>query len=132
ESIDDQQIPMLKFASSAAHVSGRNLASSESFTWLGEHFSVSLNDAKPAADLLFLSGINHILFHGIPYSPKDVQWPGWLFYAAVNFGPNGGLWHDLPAFTSYIAHVQSILQSGKSDNDILLYWPVHDTWQSAD
>ena len=23
-------------------------------------------------------------------------WPGWLFYASVNFGPSGGLWHDVP------------------------------------
>jgi hypothetical protein len=128
--VDERDIPMLKFASSAAHVSGRNLASSESFTWLGEHFSVSLADLKPAADLLFLSGINHILYHGVPYSPKDVEWPGWLFYAAVNFGPNGGLWHDLPAFNAYVARVQSVLQSGKSDNDVLLYWPIHDSWQT--
>src|SRR5947207_742997 len=83
-------------ASSAAHLTGRTLASSESFTWLGEHFQVSLADVKPAADFLFLSGVNHIFFHGIPYSPGDVQWPGWSFYASVNFGPNGGLWHDLP------------------------------------
>ena len=128
--VDERDIPMLKFASSVAHVSGRNLASSESFTWLGEHFSVSLADLKQPADLLFLSGINHILYHGVPYSPKDVEWPGWLFYAAVNFGPNGGLWHDLPAFNAYIARVQLFLQARKSDNDILLYWPVHDTWQA--
>jgi hypothetical protein len=123
---DVSVLPMLKFSSSAAHVTGKNLASSESFTWLGEHFQTSLADAKPAADLLFLSGVNHIFFHGIPYSPKDVAWPGWLFYAAVNFGPNGGLWHDLPAFTAYLARCQSILQSGKSDNDLLLYFPVYD------
>ncbi len=123
-------LPMLKFSSSAAHVTGKNLASSESFTWLGEHFQTSLADAKPAADLLFLSGVNHIFFHGTPYSPKDVAWPGWLFYASVNFGPNGGLWHDLPAFTGYLARCQSILQSGRADNDLLLYFPVYDYYSN--
>jgi hypothetical protein len=131
-SIDEKHIPMHKMSSSAAHLTGRTLASSESFTWLGEHFQVSLADVKPAADFLFLSGVNHILFHGVPYSPQDAPWPGWLFYAAVNFGPNGGLWHDLPAFTGYVGRVQSVLQSGKPANDVLLYWPVHDTWQTPD
>jgi hypothetical protein len=127
---DERSVPLHKFASSAAHLSGRNLASSESFTWAGEHFQVPLAQLKPAADFLFLGGVNHIIFHGIPYSPADAPWPGWLFYASVNFGPNGGLWHDLPAFNAYLARCQSILQSGRPDNDVLLYWPVYDTWQS--
>ena len=62
---------------------GRKLASSESFTWLGEHFQVSLADVKQEADFLFLSGVNHLFLHGTPYSPADVPWPGWLFYTPV-------------------------------------------------
>jgi hypothetical protein len=126
---DDEQVPMLKFASSAAHVTGRTLSSSETFTWLGEHFQVPLSQLKPAVDRFFLTGTNHMFFHGIPYSPSDAPWPGWLFYAAVNFGPNGGLWHDLPAFNAYATRCQSILQSGRPDNDVLLYFPVADFWQ---
>jgi hypothetical protein len=124
--------PFLKMASSAAHLCGRNLASSESFTWLGEHFHVSLSQVKAAADYLFLAGVNHIFFHGIPYSPKEAAWPGWQFYASVNFGPQGGLWRDLPAFNAYVARCQSILQAGKPANDVLLYFPFHDVWQSTD
>jgi len=130
--INEMDIPMLKFASSAAHVTGGNLVSAESFTWLGEHFRVSLSEVKPAADFLFLAGINHIFFHGIAYSPADVPWPGWQFYASVNFGPNGGLWRDLPQFNAYITRCQSIFQSGSPANDILLYFPVHDIWQSSE
>ena len=129
--VNERQIPMLKMASSAAHVTRKPLCSSESFTWLGEHFQVSLADVKPAADLFFLSGVNHIFFHGIPYSPQDVQWPGWLFYAAVNFGPNGGLWYDLPAFNAYVARCQWELRQGEPEEDVLLYFPIHDTWQSS-
>lgn len=129
--VEEDQLPMMKFASSAAHVTGRTLASSETFTWLGEHFQVPLSQLKANVDLFFLSGTNHILFHGIPYSPADAPWPGWLFYAAVNFGPNGGLWHDLPAFNAYATRCQSILQSGRPDNDVLLYFPVADFWQKA-
>jgi alpha-L-rhamnosidase len=128
----DGVVPMLRFASSAAHVSGKPLASSETFTWLGEHFQVPLSALKPEVDLLFLCGINHVILHGTPYSPEDAPWPGWLFYASVNFGPNGGLWHDMPGFSAYVARCQGLLQAGRPDNDLLVYFPVHDYWQKPE
>lgn len=130
--IEDAQIPMLQLSSSSAHLNGNNLASSESFTWLKEHFQTSLADLKTATDFLFLTGVNHIFFHGIPYSPVEATWPGWQFYASVNFGPGGSLWHDLPAYNAYVTRCQSILQSGLPDNDILLYLPIYDFWQKRE
>lgn len=130
--LDDRHLPIQKLASSAAHFTGKRVVSAESFTWLGEHFQVSLADLKPAADYLFLAGINHLVYHGIAYSPKDAGWPGWLFYAAVDFAPNGGLWRDLPAFNAYVARCQSVLQAGRPDSDVLLYFPIHDLWQNPD
>lgn len=127
-SVEEKHIPMNKFSSSAAHIAARKFASSESFTWLTEHFQASLSEVKQAADYLFLSGVNHIFFHGIPYSPADAPWPGWQFYAAVNFGPQGGLWHDLPEFNAYVARCESFLQSGSPDNDVLVYYPIYDVW----
>jgi len=129
--VGEEQIPMLQFAASAAHVTGRRLVSAETFTWLGEHFQVTPEKLKEAADFVWLGGVNHILFHGIPYTPEDAGWPGWLFYASTHMGPNGGLWKDLPAFNSYIARCQTALQSGKPDSDVLLYFPVPDLWQDG-
>lgn len=129
---DDNHMPMLKFASSAAHLNGRNLSSAESFTWLNNHFNVTLAEAKQAADYLFLTGANHLFFHGTPYSPREAAWPGWQFYAATNFGPEGGLWRDLPAFNAYLTRVQSVLQEGVPDNDVLLYFPLHDIWNNPE
>ncbi len=125
---EEGHLPMLKLASSAAHVTGKKLVSSESFTWLDEHFNSSLAQVKPAADFLMLLGVNHMFLHGIPYSPEDAAWPGWNFYASVNFGPSGGLWHDFPAFTAYVARCQSILQANKPSSDVLLYMPWHQFW----
>jgi len=121
---------MLKFASSAAHVTGRKLVSSESCTWLGEHFKVSLSQVKPEIDQLLVSGINHVFYHGMAYSPFDEQWPGWLFYASTNFSPSNSFWRDLPELNAYIARCQSILQSGQPDNEILLYLPIYDIWHN--
>ena len=76
---------MLKYASSAAHIAGKTYTSSETFTWLTEHFRTSLSQCKPDMDLMFVSGVNHMFFHGTPYSPKEAEWPGWLFYASINY-----------------------------------------------
>jgi alpha-L-rhamnosidase len=127
----ENQMPMMKIAPSAAHLTGRLLASSESFTWMTTHFNATLSQVKQAADFLFISGVNHIFYHGIPYSPSEAPWPGWQFYAAVNFGPQGGLWHDLPEFNAYATRVQSVLQSGAPANDVLLYLPFNDKWQTG-
>lgn len=123
---------MLKFASSAANVNGKKLTSSESCTWLREHFRGALSHCKPEIEQLFLSGINHVFFHGTTYSPKEDQWPGWKFYASMNFHPNNPIWHDAPAFFDYITRCQSILQSSVPENDLLVYWPVYDVWDNTE
>ena len=123
-----RNILVSKFASSAAHVKGGNLASSESCTWIEEHFTETLGEVKGLMDELFLSGINHVFYHGCCYSPDEAGWPGWHFYASLEMNPRNSVWRDAPAINNYIARVQSVLQSGKSDNDILLYWPIEDFW----
>ena len=121
---------MLKFASSAAHVTGHPLVSCETFTWLTEHFKTSLSQCKPEVEQAFLSGVNHVFFHGATFSPSEIAWPGWLFYASVNFVPSNSFWPHLPGLTGYIGRVQSVLQSGKPDNELLVYWPVYDVWNN--
>ncbi|MBI5382314.1 MAG: glycoside hydrolase family 2 [Opitutae bacterium] len=121
-----------RFASSAAHVAGRPHASSETFTWLREHFHESPSEMKPELDQLFLTGINHVFYHGTAYSPADAPWPGWLFYASTQFNPRNPLWRDFAALNAYIARAQSLLQAGAPDNDLLVYWPVYDLWHRAE
>jgi hypothetical protein len=121
-----------KFASSAAHVSGKQLVGAETGTWLAEHFTETLADMKYLLDDLFLSGVNHVFYHGTCYSPDEVPWPGWVFYASYEMNPRNAVWHDVAALNAYATRCQSVLQAGKPDNDILLYWPVHDFWSNPD
>ncbi|SOD79960.1 glycosyl hydrolase [Spirosoma fluviale] len=118
----------MKFASSAAHLMGKPLVSSETGTWLANHFQVSLSQIKPQVDELLVSGINHIFYHGIPYSPPAENWPGWSFYASTNYGPNSHFWPHLPLLNQYIERCQARLQRSKPDNDVLVYFPIHDLW----
>lgn len=118
----------IKFASSAGHVAGKPLISSESCTWMNEHFLGTLAEAKQTVNRFLLNGVNHIFYHGTAYSPPDAPWPGWLFYAAVDFNPSNSFWDDFTALNTYVSRVQSFLQKGKPDNDILVYYPIFDYW----
>ncbi len=127
--LNDSDYSMFKYAPSAAHVSGKNLVSSETFTWLTEHFRTSFSQMKPDLDLMFCAGVNHMYFHGICYSPKDDVWPGWKFYASIDMSPTNSIWRDAEFFNNYVKTCQTMLQSGKPDNDVLVYFPVRNLWK---
>ena len=59
-----------RLASSAAHLYGKPLASSETYTWLRTPlFVTTLEQMKPATDAVLLDGLNHVVNHGYSYSP---------------------------------------------------------------
>lgn len=126
---NDSDYSMFKYAPSAAHVCGKPYTSSETFTWLTEHFRTSLSQLKPDIDLMFCAGVNHMFFHGTAYSPKDDVWPGWKFYASIDMSPTNSIWRDAPYFMEYVERCQSFLQWGEPDNDFLVYLPVRDMWK---
>lgn len=127
----DPRITML--ASSAAHVAhrpGKQLVTSETCTWLNEHWHESLGQIKLEMDLFLLAGVNQMLIHGMTYSPKDALWPGWFFYAATQMNWRNSIWRDVPHLAGYAGRCQSVLQAGQPANDVLLYWPLHDLWMN--
>ena len=115
----DRNILISKFASSAAHVTGKKLVSSESCTWIDEHFNETLAETKVFLDRLFLAGVNHVFFHGFCYSPVDAVWPGWCFYASLEMNPRNPFWRDVPTLAAYITRCQSIFQTWTPDEDVL-------------
>lgn len=119
---------VLKFASSAAHLTGKRTTSAEALTWLTEHFRTSLSQCKPEIDLMLAAGVNHLVFHGAPYSPKGAPFPAWRFYASINMSPTAAFWRDVRPLADYIARCQSFLAAGEPDNELLLYLPQYDIW----
>ncbi|WP_159518434.1 glycosyl hydrolase [Sunxiuqinia indica] len=118
----------IKMATSAGHVSGKPLIACEAATWLDEHFLSNLSKVKENLDRYLSHGVNHIVYHGTPYSPQAEEWPGWQFYAAVHFAPTNTWWTDLKTVNEYITRCQSFMQKSAPANDILLYFPIYDTW----
>lgn len=119
---NDRDILISKFASSAAHVKGTRLVSAESCTWIDEHFRERPEEIKRFLDRLFLSGVNHVFYHGLCYSPTDAIWPGWCFYASLQMNPRNPIWREVDAINAYVTRCQSIFQTWTPDNDLAIIW----------
>ena len=132
----DRDILISKFASSAAHVKHAGaatdpLVSAESCTWVCEHFCETPAAVKTFVDRLLLAGVNRVFYHGMCYSPADAQWPGNTFYATCEMNRFNPIWRDADLLNAYITRVQSLAQTTAIDNDVLIYWPLHDFWMDA-
>ena len=128
----DRDILVSKFAASAAHLKGTSLVSSESCTWINEHFNATLGEVQEFLNQLLLAGVNHVFYHGCCYSPADAAWPGWCFYASLEMNPRNPIWHDAPVLNAWLTRVQSLAQTSTPDEDVLVYWPIHETWRELE
>jgi hypothetical protein len=113
-----------KMVSSIAHIYGKQVVGAESFTagppwsgWVDYPYLL-----KPLGDLIFCSGVNRYVFHTYAHQP-------WLSYKPGNtmgpwgfqFNRNTTWWEDAPAWLTYVARCQYLLQQGLFVGDVLFY-----------
>ncbi len=118
-----------RWASSASHIYGRPVTSSETWTWLhSPSFRATPLDVKAEADLHFLQGINQLIGHGWPYTAPGVEYPGWRFYAAGVFNEKNPWWIVMPDVAAYLHRVSFLMRQGNPVNDVAVYLPNDDGW----
>ncbi len=121
----------LRWAASAGHLFGRPVISSETWTWLhSPAFRATPLDLKAEADLHFLQGINQLVGHGWPYSPKEAEEPGWRMYAAAALNAHNPWSFVMPDLASYLQRVSFALRQGRPVNDVALLLPNDDVWST--
>ncbi|MBS1850901.1 MAG: glycoside hydrolase [Acidobacteria bacterium] len=118
-----------RWASSAAHLFGKSVVSSETWTWIhSPAFRATPLDLKAEADLHFLMGINQLVGHGWPYSPPQAGDPGWTFYAAGAFNQKNPWWPVMPDLSLYLQRMSYLLRQGQPVADVALYVPTEDAY----
>ena len=116
-----------RWATSASHLYGRPVTSSETWTWLhSPAFRATPLDMKAEADTFFLQGINQFVGHGWPYSPPSAGDPGYSFYAAAVLNNHSPCWIVMPEVTNYLTRMSWLLRQGKPANDIAVLLPEED------
>jgi alpha-L-rhamnosidase len=118
-----------RWASSANHVFGRPVTSSETWTWLhSPSFRATPLDMKAEADLHFLQGVNQLVGHGWPYTAPGTPYPGSRFYAAAAFDETNPWWTVMPDVSLYLQRLSFLLRQGQPVNDVAVYLPNDDAW----
>ncbi|BCS34265.1 hypothetical protein TBR22_A34940 [Luteitalea sp. TBR-22] len=122
-------VTSVRWASSAAHVFGRPVTSSETWTWLhSPSLAATPLDVKVEADRHFLQGVTQLIGHGWPNTPAGVDWPGARFYAASVLSDANPWWIVMPDLARYLQRTSAVLRLGTSVNDVALYLPTSDAW----
>jgi hypothetical protein len=127
------------FAASAAALVGTPLVTTEAFTCLygwvphpdrGPHLKGEQTaDLKYLADALFANGVNHVIWHGMPFNP--VGGPN-EFYATVHVGPDSGFASELPELNAYMTKVSAALKRGTTHSQLAVYSPHEDTMMAGE
>jgi len=118
-----------RWASSANHVYGRPVTTSETWTWLhSPAMRATPLDMKAEADIHFLQGVNQLIGHGWPYTNAGEEFPGWRFYAAAVFNDANPWYIAMPDIARYLQRMSWLLRQGEVAHDVALYLPVSDAW----
>lgn len=119
-----------KYCSSAGHIMGRRIISSEAMTNTRGLFQTTLDQIKAADDLNFIMGINHSVLHGYTYSP-----PGEGPYARVRYGAyfseQNTWWPYFNKWADYNARLSAVFQNCTPVVSLAILGPRADLWSEV-
>lgn len=126
------ELTQLRWASSAGHLYGRAVISSEVWTWVhSPSFRAAPLDLKGEAHEHLLLGSNQLIGHGWPYSPPDAPGMGWYFYAAGALDDRNPWWPAMPHLMTYLTRLSWALRQGEPAADVVIYLPLADIYTRA-
>ncbi|MDR1202582.1 MAG: hypothetical protein LBL58_13285 [Tannerellaceae bacterium] len=109
---------------SAARLYGKPRIAAESFTSFNLTWDEHLSMLKEIANLNFIEGVTHPVFHTYTHNPRT-DWlpPGTAFGSGIGtpFLRGQTWWKHVPAFTGYLSRLNYLLERGKPVSDVLWY-----------
>jgi len=112
---------VVKEAASAAHIYGRQIVDSESFTgW--RCWQDGPLEYKRLADTAFCDGLNRITFHTFAHTPPSGGVPGNMYHAGEHFNVNATWWPKAAPMLFYFSRCCYLLQQGQPVADVCFYY----------
>jgi len=109
-------------AISGAHIYGKNIIQSESFTQLRINWDEHPAMLKPILDRNFALGINKVFFHVFVHNPYLDRAPGMTLDGIGHyFQRDQTWWHQGKAWVDYVQRCQAMLQYGHPVTDIAVF-----------
>jgi hypothetical protein len=113
---------LIKSASSAAHIYGKQIVQAEAFTRIEKNFMVSFWDLKDVGDRAFCQGLNrNVLHHMMAQAGKGVK-PGYMWTnVGMEFLRTSTYWPMGKAWINYLNRCQYMLRQGTFVADFLYF-----------
>ena len=134
------ELTQTRWASSAAHLYGLDVVSSETWTWVhSPSFRATPLDLKGEAQEHLLAGVNQFVGHGWPHSPRGTvaqsadgsasgSGLGRLFYAAGALDDRNPWWSAMAPLAGYLTRLCWLMRQGAALTDLLVYVPSEDVF----
>lgn len=121
----DDNIDDPKEAASAAHIYGKPIVATESFTatanvasWANDPYGL-----KRLGDMEFCLGVNRFVFHRYAHQPWNDRQPGMSMGPwGINFERSNTWWKQGAAWMDYLSRCQYLLQQGRFVADLLYFY----------
>jgi hypothetical protein len=122
---DEDNIDDPKEAASAAHIYGKPVAATESFTatanvasWANDPYEL-----KRLGDFEFCLGVNRFVFHRYAHQPWNDRLPGMSMGPwGINFERSNTWWKQGAAWIDYLTRCEYLLQQGRFVADLLYFY----------
>lgn len=125
----DTRIGPKKYVASGAHLYGRNIVTTEAYTYLHwEPYRATLEELKIASDVFLRAGANKFYNHGYIASPERDIAPSRGFFAAIHISHDNVWWPYYRHLSDYLARSSYLLRQGHFVADVAIYSPLANQW----
>jgi hypothetical protein len=115
----------IKPTTSAARLYGKPRISAEAFTSFNHTWDEHLSMLKEVANLNFIEGVTHLVFHTYTHNPRTDWLPPGNSFSGAGIGTpflrGQTWWKHMPEFTTYLARLNYLFERGKPVSDVLWY-----------
>ncbi len=110
-----------KEASSAAHIYGKRIVASESFTgW--RNWEDGPLAYKRLFDIAVCAGLNQVNFHTFSHNPPEAGLPGYVYHAGEHFNVNLTWWDQAGPMIEDMSRICHLMQQGNFVADVVAYY----------
>ncbi|MFC7404238.1 glycosyl hydrolase [Georgenia alba] len=124
-----RELTQTRWATSAANLYGADVVSAETWTWVhSPSFRATPLDLKGELHEHLLLGVNQVVAHGWPYSPRTGDGLGWIFYAAGALDDRNPWWPAMPHLLGYTHRLSWLMRQGRRVSEVGIYAPYQDVY----
>jgi hypothetical protein len=125
----DTRIGPKKYVASGAHLYGRNIVTTEAYTYLHwQPYRATLEELKIAGDVFLRAGTNKFYNHGYIASPERDIVPSRGFFAGIRISDVNTWWPYYHHVSDYLGRASYLLRQGDFVADIAVYSPLANQW----